>query len=439
MRKGKRVKTGARSAGALSLESPVSQLPLTGKERGALRALGVFTVREFFELNVRRVLTVRGYGAVTYARLNASQKALREKLLPDQGDDDEIGLLLRKSVAELELSVRGLKALARLRIDTVADFLKVDLEKPPLIRNCGSVTVRELADLQQSLRQRLPSDIRSCLIESQRRDTRSSLIEAEGAEVPRMSRLAAARSPMTASSWKLLPFFSGELLNGICADELHPSYCPDVPISDLRLGTERDQVLTIAGVTSLGELLLTPHDQLRGGNKLSGASLARLRAVVNKFLSGLAEHASREVDYSTPEAFLASLVAPVLSEERQRRVFLERIAWRATRRTLAALGREYGVTRERIRQIEKRAQKKLTHWTARSALAPLHDFVCSLLSEDSPRVSLALICERLQDQYKWPRPLEKAALEKLLPAFPDVKLAGGEYVCLTAPKELPIV
>jgi hypothetical protein len=419
MRKGKRVKTGARSAGALSLESPVSQLPLTGKERGALRALGVFTVREFFELDVPRVLTVRGYGVGTYERLDASQEALREKLLPDQGDADEIGLLLRKSVAELELSVRGLKALARLRIDTVADFLKVDLEKPPLIRNCGSVTVRALADLQWSLRQRLPSDIRASLIEDKR------------AEALRMCRLAAARSPMTASSWKLLPFFSGELLNGIRADELHASYCPDVPIGYLRLGKKCDQVLTAAGVTSLGELLLTPHDQLRGGNKLSGASLARLQAIVNKFLSGLAEHASRKVDYSTPEAFLASLVAPVFSDERERRVFLERIAWRATRRTLAALGREYGVTRERIRQIEKRAQKKLTHWRARSALAPLHDFVRSLLSEDSPRVSLALICERLQDQYQWPRPLETAALGKLLPAFPNLKSARGEYVCLS--------
>ena len=420
MRKGHQVKTGALkgawSAGMLSLESPVWQLPLTGKERRALHVLGVSTVREFLDLDVRRVLKVRSFGAVTYARLNASQKALREKPLPDQGDDDAVGSFLRKSVAELELSVRGLTALAQLHIDTVADFLKFDLRSRPPIKNCGLLTVRELTGLQQSLRQRLPSDVRS------------SLIKGEREEVAEMCRLAAARTQMAASSWRLLPFFSGEPLSGIRADQLHASCCPGVLISYLRPGTECDEVLTIAGVRSVGELLLTPHDQLRGANRLSGASLATLQALVKEFLCGPPEHVPQKVDYSTPEGFLASLVAPVLSDERQRRIFLNRIGWRGPRPTLAALGEEYGVSRERIRQIEKKAQKKLTHWRARSALAPLHDLVCSLLSEHSRPLSIAFICQRLQDRCKWPRPFKRLALKKLLPAFPDLKLVGEEHV-----------
>ena len=371
MRKGDRVKTGAskgaRSAGGLSLESPVWELPLTGKERGALLALGVVTVREFLDLDVRRVLKVRRYGAVTYARLNASQQALREKLFPGRGGRDEIGSFLRKGVAELD---------------------------------------------------RLPSDFRASLIKDQRE------------EVSEARRLAAARTQMTDTSWRLLPLFSGTPLSGIRADELHASYYPGVPISYLRLGIVCEEVLAVASVRSLGELLLTPYGQLMGPNELSVVSLVRLQALVKEFLCGPEEHALPEVDYSTPEGFLASLVARVLRDERQRRILLNRIGWRGPPPTLEALAQEYGVTRERIRQIEKKAHQKLTHWSARNALAPLHDFVRSLLSGHSGPVSIALICQRLQDRHKWPRPLGQRALRKLLPAFPDVKMVGEEHVVI---------
>jgi hypothetical protein len=136
------------------------------------------------------------------------------------------------------------------------------------------------------------------------------------------------------------------------------------------------------------------------------------------------------MDYSTPENFLVSLLAPVLTDGRQRRVFLERSGWRGPRPTLAALGEEYGVSRERIRQIEKKAHRKLMQWRAGIALAPLHDFVCSLLSEHSRPLSIAFICQRLQDQHKWPTPIKRLAFKKLLPAFPDLKLVGEEHVVI---------
>ncbi len=420
--KDRRVETGALevagSAGVLSLETPVWRLPLTGKERGALHVLGVSTVREFLDLDVRRVLKVRRYGAVTYARLNASQKVLREKPLPDRGDDDAVALFLRTSVAELGLSARGLGALAGLHIDTVADFLKLDLRGRPPIKNCGPVTVRELAALQQSLQQRAPSDVRPALLKGDPEKER------EGPE------LAAARSRITASSLTLLPLFSGEPLSGIRADQLHASCRPDVPISHFCRRTEREQVLTAAGIRSLGELLLTPHGRLTGPGKLTTSALIWLRTLVKEFLCGPPPDVPRKVDYSTPEKFLASLLAPVLSDERQRRVFLERSGWRGPRPTLAALGEEYGVSRERIRQIEKKAQRKLVQWRAGIALAPLHDFVCSLLSGHSRPLSIAFICQRLQDQHKWPRPIRRPTLKKLLPAFPDLKLVGEEHVVI---------
>jgi hypothetical protein len=422
MSKSHRVETdaliGAASAGGLSLESPVSRLPLTGKERGALHVLGVSTVREFLDLDVRRVLKVRRYGAVTYARLKASQEALREKPLPDRGDD-AAGLFLRTSTAELKLSARGLGALARLHIDTVADFLKLDLRKRPLVRNCGPVTLRMLLAVQKSLRQRAPSDVRSGLPKGDPEKEREVL------------GLGAARSQMTASSLTLLPLFSGEPLSGIRAGQLHASYRPDVPISHFCRRTEREQVLTAAGIRSLGELLLAPHGRLTGPGKLSSSALAWLRSLVKEFLCGSPpDDVPRKVDYSTPESFLTSLLAPVLGDERQRRVFLERSGWRGPRPTLAALGEEYGVSRERIRQIEKKAQRKLVQWRAAVALAPLHDFVRSLLSGHSRPLSIAFICQRLQDQHKWPRPMRRPTLKKLLPAFPDLKLVGEEHVVI---------
>jgi hypothetical protein len=422
MGKGRRVETGALevagSAGVLSLETPVSELPLTAVERNALDAIGIFTLREFLDLDVRNVLRVRYRGVGTCTRLKASQAALRKRCLPGEGGDDESGLFLRKSVDELKLSSRGLHALARLHVHTVADFLTLDLRKPPLIKNCGPVTLRELAAVQRSLRRRVPSDVRS------------GLLKGGPGQDPELLGLAAARSQMTASSLTLLPLFSGRPLSGIRADQLHASYRAGVAISHLCRRSEREQVLTAAGIRSLGELLLTPHGRLRGPGKLTSARLVWLRNLVKEFLCGPPEHVPREVDYSTAEDFLVSLLAPVLTDGRQRRVFLDRIGWRGPRPTLAALGEEYGVSRERIRQIQKDAQRKLMHWRAEIALAPLYDFVCSLLSEHSRPLSIAFICQRLQDQYKWPRPIRRAALKKLLPAFPDLKLVGEEHVVI---------
>jgi len=46
----------------LSMETDVSRLPLTTKERNSLDVLGIKTVGEFLELDLERALDLRGYG-----------------------------------------------------------------------------------------------------------------------------------------------------------------------------------------------------------------------------------------------------------------------------------------------------------------------------------------------------------------------------------------
>ena len=142
--------------------------------------------------------------------------------------------------------------------------------------------------------------------------------------------------------------------------------------------------------------------------------------------------AAAEVDYSSPEAYLVSLIRPVLSNERQRQILMLRMGCEDEPKTLNDLGKVFGVTRERIRKIEKNAQTKLLHWKGELALAPLHDSISNMLKEHAPLLSFGEICRLLQRQHGWAKPMRKEALARLLPVFSDLHCVAGGYVCFSS-------
>ena len=95
-----------------------------------------------------------------------------------------------------------------------------------------------------------------------------------------------------------------------------------------------------------------------------------------------------EVDVSSPDGFLLSLILPAVGKERQRRILLERMGWRSEPRTLEELAQELGITRERIRQIEKEGLKKLYHWQSTEVLKPLHNLISGMLKDITPLMGL---------------------------------------------------
>lgn len=121
----------------LSIQSPITDMPLSTKERNALQLLGVVTVKDFLQVNLQGVFRLRGFGAITYAKLNRSRNRLREMLFPNSFEGDEAAGSPHdySDIATLRLTARGLTALRRLKVDTVRDFLLLDLNAIPPIKN----------------------------------------------------------------------------------------------------------------------------------------------------------------------------------------------------------------------------------------------------------------------------------------------------------------
>ena len=94
--------------------------------RNSLQLLGVSTVGELLELDLRRVFDLRGFGTTTYAKLKKSRDRLRGLLFPQspEGNGKDPFRYDDDDISTLGLTSRGLKsALPQLKVSTVRDFL----------------------------------------------------------------------------------------------------------------------------------------------------------------------------------------------------------------------------------------------------------------------------------------------------------------------------
>ena len=272
----------------LSPDSDISWLQLSAKERHALDVLGVKTVREFLELDLCRVLGLRGYGTGTYSRLRRSRERIRHLLYSRSDTDTSECAFLQTSAEDLGLSKRAMTALCQLRVETVWDFLSLDIGELGHLRNCGITTREELARRQQEVRSQLPPEFEP-----------SMQLGSPASEVTALQD--AMQSPATTHSWTLLPLFSGKPANGIDPSNMHESYRSNVAVEHLGLPARACRVLAERGVISLGQLLLTSARDLLGSRHLGRSTLARMRAVVEEFLEhSLGGTSSVEIDARAP-------------------------------------------------------------------------------------------------------------------------------------------
>lgn len=82
-------------------------------------------------------------------------------------------------------------------------------------------------------------------------------------------------------------------------------------------------------------LLLTPGPELVGHDHLGNGTLVSVQSQVDAFLKDSVLAATRQdIDTTSPDRFLESLLTPAIGNERQRRVLLERMGWQSAPRTL---------------------------------------------------------------------------------------------------------
>lgn len=396
-------------------ESSILNVPLSTHEQKALQLLGVSTIADFLQLDLQKIFTLRGYGATTYAGLQKKRdwlQCLNAEFENDVNYDNQH--LLQKSIRSLGLSSRGEATLRQLKVKTVGAFLSLDLSKMDRhLTGCGKGTQQLLTAVQAELRSRF-------IPEGQRNQPDQN-----------ETILYFTKQPVSLYSWRKLPLFLGRPIPDLAAGELHPSYHPECPIDQLAFSKHVKQVFAERHITSLGELLLTPGLELTKSNRFREGALRQTQAHVDEYLLySFHGSSTTELDWSTHDGFLLSLVGPVIVDTRQRQVLLERMGWQSASRTLKALGHEFGLTRERIRQIENAGMNRLLHWRSVAVLKPLHDLILAAMEELSPLASFRAMGGQLQQRLGWDRPLSEKLLAKIVSIFKDLRCVEDQYLCV---------
>ncbi len=185
----------------LSTVTPITEVYLSTKERNALELLCVSTVGEFLELDLWRVFDLRGFGATTYSKLKKTRARLQEALFPNNNrgtDTCHLAVKHNDDISVLRLSVRGRKALRRLRVTTVQEFLSLNLANIGPLSNCGTITWEELGRVQTEIQKESGMESSSVLAHP------AILLEQSSQDE---SDLDIVRHPATPACWRKLPLF----------------------------------------------------------------------------------------------------------------------------------------------------------------------------------------------------------------------------------------
>ena len=132
-----------------------------------------------------------------------------------------------------------------------------------------------------------------------------------------------------------------------------------------------------------------------------------------------------KLDTRSPEAYLESLLRPALADKRQRRIVLERMGWRSAPPTLEELGQQFGITRERVRQIEAGGLTKLAQYRGVAALKPLHDALVAVLGRQYPGTVGGVDWQPTAIPVWLASAIAGVGDHLLVPAFPDLRLLAG--------------
>ena len=100
---------------------------------------------------------------------------------------------------------------------------------------------------------------------------------------------------------------------------------------------------------------MTLHEPYVGGGNLAVITLADSQQHVALFLHDpQGSNSLPVVDYSSPEAFVLSMIAPLMPTDRHRTCSIKRLAVDGQPRTLKEMGRECGLTRNGFARLRRR-------------------------------------------------------------------------------------
>ncbi|MCE5279892.1 MAG: sigma factor-like helix-turn-helix DNA-binding protein [Planctomycetaceae bacterium] len=188
----------------------------------------------------------------------------------------------------------------------------------------------------------------------------------------------------------------------------------EMSVTQLAAPRRAQRIMLDLGITTIGQLLDTPVRNLMSQWSFAEQSFARLQQQLVRLMFPQADPGSHEVDYASYAAMVASIIKPAISNRRMAQIVQARLGSEGKPQTLAALGRTYDITRERVRQIEQVGMEQLKAATTRRRMARFWKEVWTILESWKRPYPISRLAKSLATRMAWSEPPPVRSLQRLL-------------------------
>ncbi|MBU0967624.1 MAG: hypothetical protein KKA54_14725 [Proteobacteria bacterium] len=307
-----------------------------------------------------------------------------------------------------DLSVRAANVLLN-NFSSCDEFLLCNVNSLRDLRNCGQKTIIELAEFRESI------IAVGCRTTTHEQKIQNRLLHAEDL----------LKFPPSEENLMFLPIFnSGELVN-FSWNDLHPGFKGSVSLSGFVFSVRASKILKGLGLTTIGEVMVYPSGNLLTQKNFGRKCLKEVQNIIRSFVvSGdlpLASYTAQTdsgllpaIDYSSYENLVVSFVRHCLKIKRNQEIVCSRLNFPDTMPTLEQLGSQFCITRERVRQILKRANSLLVVKAHRDLLSDFWEIIEQIIIGGGGIISLVELAVALQTRFEWTHTPNPSALGQLL-------------------------
>jgi len=201
--------------------------------------------------------------------------------------------------------------------------------------------------------------------------------------------------------------------------------CPlkDVSVWEIAPPRRAARALKKINITTVGQLLATPIETLMSQWSFGKLSMGGVQDALCRLLfPAEAGQETSPVNYSSFETMVISFTDLVVPKHRTAIVLIERLGLWGKSTTLATLGLRFGITRERIRQIQVGGFNILASPPNRRRLRRFWEEVWAILEPAAQPYPVFRIAEGLKDRFGWEELPPTKPLARILKCHPDITI-----------------
>lgn len=203
------------------------------------------------------------------------------------------------------------------------------------------------------------------------------------------------------------------------------SSCPlkDVSVWEIAPPKRAARALRNINITTVGQLLATPIEALMSQWSFGRLSMEVIQEALCRLLFPVkGDQDKSPLDYSSFERMVISLTEVVLPKCRTAIVLIERLGLRGKCPTLASLGVRFGISRERIRQIQVAGINILASPPNRRKLRRFWEEVWAILEPAVEPYSVFRVAESLRKRFGWQELPPAKPLAEILKLHPEIAI-----------------